>query len=410
MKWRAMHADFPPWDRVYAFFRRWRDHALVKEFHDRLRSRICEREGRDAEPTAGVIDSQSVKADAVVGSDSRGRHVVVDTVGLLLGVIVTAADTGDRGAAQVLLGQVADAHHRLELVWADGGYTGPLVEYCLATLALVLAIVKRSDDMRGFVVLPKRWIVERLFAHLMRTRRLARDYERRTTSAEAMIYWSMILLMPRRNARPTPCTSTNGPARAQSAQPRATSGFLAGAAHGAPGDGPTPSRPLPDSTATAERIRSALVKEPSRRAVTSAISSRQASNLVVSRSSCNLRVRHGHAEAVQLVAGGQTRRRRSHAQAVMLAPRVEESPVPISYAPSRSFVTTSCGTGAARWRSGAVPHAGPPRAKRTGARDRIALVPDGRPALVRRWAGALSSPGRHAVITSGRLRALHSHH
>ncbi|WP_408995014.1 transposase [Streptomyces europaeiscabiei] len=105
---------------------------------------------------------------AVVGSDSRGfdggkpihgrkRHVVVDTLGLLLGMMVTAADTGDRAAAQVLLEQVADAHHRLTLVWADGGYTGSLVEHCLAALALVLAIVKRSDDMRGFVVLPKRW-------------------------------------------------------------------------------------------------------------------------------------------------------------------------------------------------------------------------------------------------------------
>ncbi|MEU9918924.1 IS5 family transposase [Streptomyces sp. NPDC051001] len=215
IKWRAMPADFPPWDRIYAFFRRWRDNLLVKEFHDRLRARVREELGRDAEPTAAVIDSQSVKADAVVGADSRGfdggklingrkRHVVVDTLGLLLGVMVTAADTGDRIAAQVLLGQVADVHHRLELVWADGGYTGGLVEYCLATFALVLAIVKRSDDMRGFVVLPKRWIVERLFAHLMRSRRLVRDFERRTASAEAMIYWSMTLLMTRRLARPHP--------------------------------------------------------------------------------------------------------------------------------------------------------------------------------------------------------------
>ena len=215
IKWRAMPADFPPWDRVYAFFRRWRENALVKEFHDRLRSRVREKLGRDAEPTAGVIDSQSIKADAVVGADSRGfdggkqinarkRHVVVDTLGLLLGVMVTSADIGDRTAAQVLLHQVADAHHRLALVWADGGYTGSLVEYCLAALALVLAIVKRSDDQKGFVVLPKRWIVERLFAHLMRTRRLARDYERRTTSAEAMVYWSMTLLMSRRLARPRP--------------------------------------------------------------------------------------------------------------------------------------------------------------------------------------------------------------
>jgi transposase len=215
IKWRAMPADFPPWDRVYAFFRRWRDRALVKEFHDRLRGQVRTRAGRDSEPTAGVIDSQSVKADAVVGSDSRGfdggklvngrkRHVVVDTLGLLLGVMVTAADVGDRTAAQVLLQRVADAHHRLALVWADGGYTGSLVGHCLAVLALVLQVVKRSDNQKGFVVLPKRWIVERTNAWLMRTRRLARDYERGTTSAEAMVHWSMILLMTRRLARPHP--------------------------------------------------------------------------------------------------------------------------------------------------------------------------------------------------------------
>jgi transposase len=215
IKWRAMPADFPPWDRVYAFFRRWRDLGLVKEFHDRLRVKVRTRAGRDAEPSAGVIDSQSVKADAVVGADSRGfdggklingrkRHVVVDTLGLLLAVRVTPADTGDRTAAQALLGQVADAHHLLELIWADGGYTGGLIEHCFTALALVLAIVKRSDDQKGFVVLPKRWIVERFFAHLMRTRRLVRDYERRTSTAEAMVYWSTTLLMTRRLARPRP--------------------------------------------------------------------------------------------------------------------------------------------------------------------------------------------------------------
>lgn len=215
-KWRAMPADFPPWDRVYAFFRRWRNHDLVREFHDRLRRLVRERAGRDSEPGAGVIDSQSVKADAVVGSDSRGfdggklingrkRHVVVDTLGLLLAVMVTAADVSDRAAAQVLLTQATAAHHLLALVWADGGYTGSLVEYCLAALALVLAlvlaIVKRSDDMHGFVVLPKRWIVERFFAHLMRSRRLVRDLERSIASAEAMVYWSMTMLMTRRVAR-----------------------------------------------------------------------------------------------------------------------------------------------------------------------------------------------------------------
>ncbi|MFB6504238.1 transposase [Streptomyces sp. NPDC002466] len=129
---------------------------------------------------------------------------MVDTLGLPLGVMVTAADAGDRAAAQVLLEQVTDAYRRLALVRADGGCTGSLVEHCLATLALVLAIVKRSDDVRGFAVLPKRWIVERLFAHLIRTRRPVRDFERRTAGAEAMVYWSMTLLMTRRLARPGP--------------------------------------------------------------------------------------------------------------------------------------------------------------------------------------------------------------
>ncbi|WP_406841567.1 transposase (plasmid) [Streptomyces sp. AHU1] len=129
-KWRAMMADFPPWDRVYAFFRCWRGHGLVKEFHDRLRGRAREMAGRDPEPSAGVIDSQSIKADVFAGVDSRGfdggklingrkRHVVVDTLGLLLGVMVTAADIGDRAAAHVLLAQVAAAHHWLALVWSS---------------------------------------------------------------------------------------------------------------------------------------------------------------------------------------------------------------------------------------------------------------------------------------------------
>ncbi|MCK7628001.1 IS5 family transposase [Streptomyces sp. RS10V-4] len=227
IKWRALPGDFPPWGRVYAFFLRWRAQVLVGGFHDRLRDRVRQRAGRDAQPTAGVTDSQSVKADAVAGADSRGfdggklvngrkRQGVVDTPGLLLGVRVTAADVGDRSAAHVLLAQVADVHHRPALVWADGrphrqpdsgptgSRTGSLIEYCLTALCLVLPIVKRSDDSRGCVVLPTWWIVERFFAHLMRTRRLARDFERHITSAEAMLYWSVILLMTRRLARSRP--------------------------------------------------------------------------------------------------------------------------------------------------------------------------------------------------------------
>ncbi|MFF0847690.1 IS5 family transposase [Streptomyces olivaceus] len=281
IKWRSVPCDFPPWDRVYAFFRRWRDHVLVREFHDRLRGPVREHAGRDAEPSAGVIDSQSVKADAVAGADNRGfdgrklingrkRHVVVDTLGLLLGVMVTSADIGDRAAAKVVLARVADAHHWLELVWADGGYTGSLAEHCLATLALVLAIVKRSDDTRGFVVLPKRWIVERLFAHLMRSRRLARHFERRTTSAEAMVYWSM-------TTGGDACTPVSVPAPAG----RSVTTASAGLPPGADSTAPTRSREIVYSShscsavASSAWIRSASSRCPStrRRAASSCCSS-----------------------------------------------------------------------------------------------------------------------------------------
>ncbi|MET9469053.1 transposase, partial [Streptomyces sp. NPDC006544] len=234
-KWRAMPADFPPRDRVYAFSRRWRNRDLVREFHARFRRLVRERAGRDSEPGVGVIDSQSVRADAVVGSDSRGfdggklingrkRHVVVDTLGLLLAVMVTAADVGDRAAAQVLLTQVAAAHHLLALVWADGGYADSLVEYCLAALALVLVIVKRSDDMRGFVVLPKRhpaeshhdrgqrqrchpnikgmgklrYVVEQTSALLHQFKRLAVRWERRTELHDAFVSLACSLICWRR--------------------------------------------------------------------------------------------------------------------------------------------------------------------------------------------------------------------
>lgn len=210
--WRAMPADFPPWDRVYAFWRRWRDQGLIGELHDRLRERVRQATGRDGEPTAGVIDAQSVKGAASVSAATRGfdggkkvngrkRHIVVDTLGLLLTVMVTAASVTDREAARALLPRLRQRHWRITRVWADGGYTGQLVDFARQTLHVALTVVKRSDDTSGFTVLPKRWLVERTFAWLMRSRRLARDYERRTDSAEAMIWWSMSMVMSRRLAR-----------------------------------------------------------------------------------------------------------------------------------------------------------------------------------------------------------------
>ncbi|MCX5165423.1 IS5 family transposase [Streptomyces sp. NBC_00264] len=213
ISWRAMPTDFPDWGRVYPFFRRWREHGLITEFHNRLRGRVREREGREAEPTAGIIDAQSVKASASVPTASSGydggkkvpgrkRHIVTDTLGLLLVVAVTAANMGDRDAAVPLLERLRSLHREITLVWADGGYTGGLVSWCRQELALTLQVVKRTDAMEGFVVLPRRWVVERTFAWLMHSRRLARDYETLTATSEAMIQWSMITRMSRRLARP----------------------------------------------------------------------------------------------------------------------------------------------------------------------------------------------------------------
>lgn len=210
--WRAMPGDFPAWDRVYAFFRRWGDEGLVAEFHDRLRDRVREAAGRDSEPTAGIIDAQSVKGAASVPATSRGfdagknvngrkRHIIVDTLGLLLTVMVTAASVTDREAARTLLERLRMRHWRITLVWADGGYTGRLVDVARDVLHVALTVIKRSDNSGGFTVLPKRWLVERTFAWLMRSRRLARDYEGRTDTAEAMIRWSMTMVMSRRLAR-----------------------------------------------------------------------------------------------------------------------------------------------------------------------------------------------------------------
>ncbi|WP_232838100.1 IS5 family transposase [Streptomyces atratus] len=213
IKWRAMPVDFPAWDRVYAFFRRWRETGLIAELHDRLRGKVREQAGREAEPTAAVIDSQSVKADAVVGAGSRGydggkkingrrRHLICDTVGLLLMVNVTAGDVTDRQAATDMLPVLRERFPAITKLWADGGYTGTLITWALAILHLVVTVIKRSDDTSGFVVLPRRWVVERTFSWLMRSRRLAHDYERRPDTSEAMILWSMTMLMTRRLAAP----------------------------------------------------------------------------------------------------------------------------------------------------------------------------------------------------------------
>jgi transposase len=213
VEWRALPADFPPWQAVYAFFERWAARGLPQRVVDRLRGQLRVGAGRADRPTAAVIDSQSVKAADTVGAATSGydggkkikgrkRHVAVDSNGWLLAVLVTAASVQDRDGARPVLESLTRWCRRVRLVWADGGYAGKLVDWAKTSLNLTLQIVKRSDDATGFVVLPRRWVVERTLAWICRHRRCARDYERLPQHHETMDRWSMIRITSRRLSKP----------------------------------------------------------------------------------------------------------------------------------------------------------------------------------------------------------------
>jgi transposase len=218
-KWRALPADFPPWKTVHGFLTRWNASGIIERVRDTLREQVRVREGRDSKPSAAVIDSQSVRAAETVGKPTRGydggkkvdgrkRHIATDTLGLLLVVMVTAASLQDRPAAKLLLDRLRQTHHRIRLIWADGGYSGTLVEWAKTTWNITVDIVKKIAGQTTFVVLPRRWVVERSFSWITRARRNVRDYERLPEHSEAFINWSMITMMTRRLTRPKRHTST----------------------------------------------------------------------------------------------------------------------------------------------------------------------------------------------------------
>ena len=207
-QWRMLPKDFPNWSTVYGIFWRWRNDGTWERIHDALREKVRKAMGKKSTPSVAIIDSQSIRSaeggeergyDAAKKITGRKRHLAVDTLGLLLAVVVHRGDCQDQEGARWVIKKLSQKFSRLKVLFGDTAYgRSGLPAWTLKPFGWILQTVLRPVGVPGFVVLPKRWIVERTFAWLARYRRHSKDYEKTTASSEALTHLAMISLMTKR--------------------------------------------------------------------------------------------------------------------------------------------------------------------------------------------------------------------